>query len=253
MHLLSVDLETTGLDGNTDQILEIACVATDLEDASDKRYTFRRLVMHSAYQGNAFALAMNSAILYEIDAATKAREASPNDTSVIVTPEELLEELAKFVNSLPFYESAKKLTLTGKNVGSFDLRFLQAIPGFSDYRKIFKMGHRCMDPGPLYFRPSDKEMPDLKTCLERAGFMDQVLHRALDDAHAVLNVVRAHSTRVVHAKTGNIYDLQREVITNSTNALAGQQMRFYRNAEGRPFVREIDEFDAKFFPEGTRG
>ena len=244
MHLLSVDLETTGLDGNTDQILEIAAVATDLT-GSDKRYSWRRLVAHSAYQGNAYALAMNSAILYEIAEAEKNKEAT--GTSIIVTLEELASEFAKFVVNIPFFFSAKRITLTGKNVGSFDLAFLRMVPGFNEITKVCKLGHRCMDPGPLYFRPGDPEMPDLKTCLLRAGFEEPVMHRALDDAHAVLNVVRAHSERVIHIKSERIYDLSREVVINATNGdQEGKSMRLYRNESGEAFVRNEDEFDDKF-------
>jgi len=245
MHLLSVDLETTGLNGNTDQILEIACVTSDLTDPEDKRYAWRRLVCHSAYQGSAFALAMNSQLLYEIDAAEKSKDVT--GTSIIVTLEELVPELLKFISCLPFIETCKRLTLTGKNVGSFDLSFLRMVPGFNENFQLMKLGHRCMDPGPLYFRPGDLEMPDLKTCLFRAGFEEQVMHRALDDAHAVLNVVRAYSERVIHIKSERVYDLSREVVINATNGdQEGKSMRLYRNESGEAFVRNEDEFDDKF-------
>lgn len=52
---------------------------------------------------------------------------------------------------------------------------------------------------------------------------------------------------VIHNKTGNIYTVVCDDISDTTNAVGGDvRMVLYHNAERRPFVREYNEFWEKF-------
>ncbi len=70
-------------------------------------------------------------------------------------------------------------TAAGKNFGSFDLQFLKQLPEFDSY---VKLRHRCFDPSILYMKPDDEVIPSLDVCCERAGIVKQTDHTALGDA-----------------------------------------------------------------------
>lgn len=53
----------------------------------------------------------------------------------------------------------------------------------------------------------------------------------------------------VNNKTGNIYEAINYCVTNATNAQDGQNMVFYTDMKGTPYVREYTEFLEKFTKE----
>ncbi|MEI8270822.1 MAG: hypothetical protein WCG45_05660, partial [bacterium] len=74
-----------------------------------------------------------------------------------------------------------------KNIASFDMKFLN--------KKIKKWGglyfrNRTMDPAILYWQKGDKELPDMKTCFERAGIRKEVTHDACEDALDIIRLIR---------------------------------------------------------------
>jgi DNA polymerase III epsilon subunit-like protein len=82
-----------------------------------------------------------------------------------------------------------KITVTGKNVGSFDSRFLERLKGWNS--GLFH--HRILDPGSLYFQPLvDDALPSLDECAKRAGLGKPVTHNALEDAQLVVEIVRSY-------------------------------------------------------------
>ena len=60
---ISIDIETTGLDPETCQILEIGAVWDDWTKPIDELPIYHRLVYHKEYRGNAYALALNANLL----------------------------------------------------------------------------------------------------------------------------------------------------------------------------------------------
>jgi hypothetical protein len=87
----------------------------------------------------------------------------------------------------PICSGRKYINVAGKNVGSFDIPFLQAK---SMIPSEVRIRHRVLDPAILYSQEGDTALPDLKTCKERAGFGDVVSHDALDDALDVIRLLR---------------------------------------------------------------
>ena len=63
MPYVSIDIETTGLDPETCQILEIGAVLDDWTKPIDELPVYHRLVYHKEYRGSAYALAMNANLL----------------------------------------------------------------------------------------------------------------------------------------------------------------------------------------------
>lgn len=157
--IISIDIETTGLDMEVCQILEIGMV-------DEVRNEFHCYVDNGIIIGEAYALQMNQAILKKIaggqgiskyDVAKKMKAWLPDD-----------------------------FTVAGKNFGSFDLQFLKKLPDWD-----IKIDHRIIDVGNLYWWPrEDTKLPTLETCMVRAGIPGLVTHNALEDAKIVMQLIR---------------------------------------------------------------
>lgn len=113
--VISLDIETTGLDPEKDQILEIGAwawtwgdMAGDIEDMP----SFSVTVKHHRISGQARALLMNSRLLDKIDI-------DPEDCS---WPSDAIREFANFVKECR--GDGPKPVALGKNAASFDLPFL---------------------------------------------------------------------------------------------------------------------------------
>ena len=83
--------------------------------------------------------------------------------------------------------AAETVTPAGKNFASFDRQFLKRLP---EFEKLVKLHHRTLDPAMLYWQVGDEKLPDSKTCYERAGMDPKVAHTALEDALAVVRLIR---------------------------------------------------------------
>ncbi|MBN2475346.1 MAG: hypothetical protein JXB62_12110 [Pirellulales bacterium] len=79
--------------------------------------------------------------------------------------------------------------VAGKNYASFDARFLSKI---TSWDKHIQVHHRILDPAALYWQPETDgvELPDTKTCMERADIPGEVAHTAVEDARVVALLIR---------------------------------------------------------------
>lgn len=183
MKYLSIDVETTGLDPMSNDILEIGAILEDTSYALHRETipTFHYYIWKDNYVGNAYALAMNAEILKKIVHLRKVN--SPQ----LIHPHEVVKKLVAFLSSHLIGYGDSKLTLAGKNVANFDLRFLERLPGWN----ALPIHRRILDPSPYYIQWStDLCLPDLKQCKDRAGLKGDVTHNAVDDAWDVVEVLR---------------------------------------------------------------
>ncbi len=81
----------------------------------------------------------------------------------------------------------RSVQAAGKNFAAFDMQFLYRIPQFN---KFVNFRHRVIDPAVLYWEVDDEKLPDSKACYERAGINNKVAHTAVEDALAVVRLVR---------------------------------------------------------------
>lgn len=177
---VSIDIETTGLDPEVCQILEIGAVFENWETPIDKLSTFDCYVRNTPVIGEPFALSMpnNVKIL---------RAIATGETDVpIMLPEQAVHSLRIWLSEVG-YQRGEKFTPAGKNFGSFDLQFLKKLPGWGTHIKV---QHRAIDPGMLYWRPGDPTVPDMSTCLKRASEDGNVTHKAVEDARDVIKLIR---------------------------------------------------------------
>jgi DNA polymerase III epsilon subunit-like protein len=187
MDFVSIDIETTGLNHETCQILEFgACVVKNWEIVG----TFRRTLWHETISGDPIALAMNIDLIKEI--SISKREISLADSSIIKA--EALPDV--FINWLFFNKFVPadnvltpiKMNVAGKNYSQFDAKFLSKLFMWDNYLKI---NRRVLDPAILYFDASlDAEhLPSLEDCKRRSGIFTEaeikVKHRADKDAEDV--------------------------------------------------------------------
>lgn len=188
MIIASIDLETTGLRPDRHQILEFGCVLFDTGYTGPLQTMpkFQYRIYHHEIIGEPVALRMNAKLI---------------EAMSYQDPKNFSEGWG-FIDALPiafrYWLGAKglpsdaegrvKLHPAGKNFGSFDSQFLKQVPGWTD--KI-RMTHRAFDPAVLYFRPEvDAQLPDLRTCLQRAELPEELLHEALGDALSVVALLR---------------------------------------------------------------
>jgi len=130
MPYVSIDIETTGLDPETCQILEIGAVWDDWTKPVDKLPVYHRLVYHKEYRGSAYALAMNANLLRHLSGE---REPWWRD------PDQVADDFAAWLRDACGWDGKRALTPAGKNFASFDRQFLKRLPGFE---RVVKLSHR---------------------------------------------------------------------------------------------------------------
>lgn len=184
MKYLSIDIETTGLDPETCQILEIAVILDDLKKPLSGRPitdcpSFHCYVVHPQIQGQAYALSLHSEMLRRI--------AKREPGYLYVRPERMDWEVRHWLwDQDPSWDLTQSVMVAGKNFGSFDRQFLQRLPCWG-----LQFHHRSLDPALLYFDPQvDQELPSTGECLRRAGLDLQLDHTALADAELVIQLLR---------------------------------------------------------------
>jgi hypothetical protein len=193
MTYVSIDIETTGLDPETCDVLEIGMVVDDTlhpEVPVEKLPSCRILVRpeDECYRGQPYALSMHPKLFREIAEGMK----NDREGARIWHPEHVGAPVYDFLvtNNLPDVTPNyfRHVTAAGKNFANFDARFLRKL-GIS-------FRHRVLDPGSLYFNPVlDDKMPDFAECLRRAGLEPTVAHTAVEDAQDVIRLLRVAWTR----------------------------------------------------------
>lgn len=184
MRFVSIDLETTGLDEDTCQILEFGAVLhTDEFTPVEELPAFHCYVTHKQLVGDPFALALNHDILVKL--------AKPGDY-----PEyKYIDEVGLILDFEAWLDSngiTGKVVPAGKNFASFDKQFLKKLPNF----KRLKLHHRTLDPAMYFIEPTDEFPPDTKTCMQRAGLPGEVAHLAIADAMTVIQLMRIGQQKI---------------------------------------------------------
>jgi oligoribonuclease len=187
MKFVSIDIETTGLNPDTDDILEVGAVIGDFKSSVPVKDcpTFHCYILKGSYKGNPYALSMHPTILRRIATVEKPYR--------YITPENFNSHFERFLvdNDIGYSDrSQTKVSFTpaGKNFAAFDLQFLNRHFKFSDY---FSVAHRVLDPAILYFDvENDTMLPNTSECMKRAGIEGEVAHTAVEDAQVVVDLLK---------------------------------------------------------------
>lgn len=227
MKYVSIDIETTGLDTQNDEILSIGAVIED----TDKLLPIEQLpklhmvIAHERIKaGSMFALNMNKKLIEWIARYNNARtgeerkQVKQEANAVFIEEDEVVETFINFLwrNGITpekagdsMEEKLRKnqefkyslrgdlisqygktyFNVAGKNFNGFDRLFLERLPKWNMAigRRI-----RVLDPAMYYIDwLHDSSLPGLSKCKERAGLTDStVTHNAVEDAIDVILVLR---------------------------------------------------------------
>lgn len=179
MRYVSLDVETTGLNPETCQVIEIGAVCDDMsipwDEVKAREGAFHCIVHHDQIRGEPFALQMNVDIL---------REMISEET---VRPEKVAGNFRNWLN-LRGWGHRDRVLFAGKNF-AYDKSMLTKLP---DWSRLIPSFHRNLDPAMLFLDPINDEVPpSLGECLKRMGASDSIVkHRAVDDAIDVVRLLR---------------------------------------------------------------
>jgi len=184
MKYICIDIETTGLDPETCQIIEFAAVIRDTktDEKLNESPSFHCYVKHKMYQGGAYAIALNARVFEQLS--------SKKPDAPIYTRDKLCDEFYEWLKLNEFETSKTNCKIhfvaAGKNFGNFDLQFLKKLP---KWNACFNVSARILDPAMLWIRPEDNRVPGLKTCMDRAGIEGEVTHHALQDVYDTIMTI----------------------------------------------------------------
>ena len=218
MIYVSIDIETTGLDPLSNNVLSIGAI---IEDTSKKLpYNecpkFNAIVLNKQLQGSPRAITMNKEVISMIgdylEGTDEVRMILNNNSGYkFYEEEEVVKEFYRFLFANGFaYElgpgdfantihnveypaiggKTKPITINvaGKNFGTFDKLFLVELPW---WQKLIRTRQRVLDPAILMVDwVNDTSLPNLETCKFRADIQGVVTHNALEDAWDVIEVLR---------------------------------------------------------------
>jgi len=185
MRYVSIDIETTGLDPEKHQILEIGAVIEDTDNphAIEELPEFHIFIDHKnfVFSPSLLMSGMHTGLMREMG----LQDALYPD----IASNKFRKWLIKngFEDQKAQFKGYCKYTAAGKNFNRFDWEFLKRFPN----SHMWTPHRRVLDPAILYFLPEiDETLPNMATCMERAGLPDNVTHRALDDARNVVRLIR---------------------------------------------------------------
>lgn len=196
MKFVVIDIETTGVDSEKNQIIEIGALIEDTEKKLpiEELPRFKAIIKHDSYVGSSVAINMNNRIfslLSQAEIIRNSTEKSAFESKYnIITISQAIGEFRYFIKQYYFDGlNPEPINIAGKNFPVFDKLFLDKAE-FWD--KNFKYERRFIDPAMFYVDWSkDRRLPSLDECLKRAGIERQVTHDAIEDCIDTLLCLRA--------------------------------------------------------------
>ena len=209
MKYVSIDIETTGLDPETCQILQIGAVIEDTNDVKplDQLPKFMCILEHEKYSGQPTALSMNSWIftaLAGMEGLSKDDRIDYRKKNDIIPASLAPKAFQMWLLQNGFgleKMGAVKINAAGKNFATFDKIFLQKLPGWGSAVQIRQ---RVIDPAILCTNwLGDDSLPNLTACLKRLDLDGEVTHDACQDALDVVRVIRAATNNYTQSHDKN--------------------------------------------------
>lgn len=195
MIYVAIDLETTGIYPGKNEIIEIGAVIEDMVTPVEQLPVYHKYVVkeYGNYLCNPTAIVMNIEIIKKLNEYDwRIPIDDPQQKHPFIKSENLVDDFLRWLLQYGIVKSVEApgaFTAGGKNFATFDADFLKALP----HGKNIRFRKRVVDPAQLYLIPEvDNELPDLQTCLDRAGINKTVLHTAVEDSIDVIKLVRHH-------------------------------------------------------------
>jgi hypothetical protein len=197
MRFVSIDIETTGLDPDTCQVLEIGAVINTPGIPLTELPTFRYRILRGIYRGEPHALGLNRDLLMALAAKGQNPIAVIKDSDAMPLGRDWYGHEDGFTRKLTAWLRVwgidpVKFVAAGKNFANFDAPFLKKLktPG----APIIQWHHRILDPGSMYVRQADTFVPDTAECCRRACLDPDDIpgeeHTSIHDALVVVALIR---------------------------------------------------------------
>lgn len=226
MKYISIDIETTGLDENNNQVLSIGAVIEDTNNIKPitELPKFHAAIKRREIRGSLFAINMNKNLISNINHYIESDTVDEKNDLIHMTnmqfldEDKIVEELYHFIFEYYLSEEEKYdivsktnfiginkkgmmmpsingnppkiyINAAGKNFGTFDLKFLQLLPR---WKQLLRVRHKIIDPATLCTDwKNDESLPSLPLCKKRIGFDSHISHNAVEDAIDVINILRS--------------------------------------------------------------
>lgn len=193
MKYVSIDIESSGIDPNKDEILSVGLAIEDtnnilpLEEIPQIEF----VIIKDRIEGNVFALNMNKKLIGKINGFNLSKNKSKyqSEHNCVFVPLDVLAVAVRDFLEDNGLDCREKINVAGKNFAGFDNQFLKKVP---DWNKYIKTHQRVIDPATSFVDWHwDENLPNLSGCKERAGLdMLEVTHNAKEDALDVVKVLR---------------------------------------------------------------
>ncbi len=219
MKYVSLDIETTGLDKNKNQIVEVGAVLDEIGSTTpiEELPKFRAVLLHDEMVMGPYCANLHRDLWQEISKAQKQYGHAIDEEygfsggrlhgkqyTYYCRPEMFERLFHCWLNIVlrlgggdyttdnskaHMYKrcSIIKINVAGKNPGSFDIPFLKALPRWIG---LVEFHRRILDPASHCIQPDDEHIPDLQECLKQCGLEGTVSHTAVDDAIDIIRVIR---------------------------------------------------------------
>ncbi len=222
MKYVSIDIETTGLDPENDQVLSIGAIIEDTNNPLkfEDIPKFHGVIKRNSIKGGLYAINLNRDLLETLNQYMTAKDQDEKNDIVQMTgmqfyeEDEIVEEFYYWLVSNDLVDLSKvighgyvttftgkmvpaitrntrpiQISTAGKNFATFDKLFLERLPR---WKQLIKVRQRIIDPSVLYVDwANDESLPSMSECKVRAGLDGHVSHNALEDAWDVVMLIRA--------------------------------------------------------------
>ena len=165
MKIVSIDIETTGIDPNVCQVVQLGAVLFDTNQSFKPQF-YSKIVLQDEYVGEEFAINMNKKLIEMANLYKQNPIAEYSNCFVHIN--DLAKDFRKWLNTHRAFGGQKSINVAGKNVAGFDMQFLMKVP---EWAKRVPWKRRVLDPAVLCYSKNDICLPDLHTCMERT-FME---------------------------------------------------------------------------------
>lgn len=262
----SFDIETTGLDPKTHQMIEFAVIRDDGLRPIDELPSFRALLFYDNLVIDPFCAQLHQRLWEEmLDVKSKLKPRNLQKDVVYIykddekNPDSFICHKYSSTNP-PFYfatgrnvncfmhfepqtlafafnvwrsqfpDAKVKITPAGKNFSSFDKHWLSCIENIH---------HRSLDPGSMFADSFDTEIPSLPECMKRADLPLEGYHTALEDARMVCKLIRsAFSKKNPLHINGDNTDFYRFYLSN-TLALCAATIIYGNDSQQADIIRNL--------------
>lgn len=219
MIYVSIDIETSGLNPELNDILSFGAIIEDttLKLPFNELPKFNAIILQHEINGTPRALTMNKEVILLINEYIEGNDEVKSNLSkkndiIFLKEDELSQKFYEFLflngftpkrpflnsfvrvvdgKTLPVFNgNTPQITINvaGKNFATFDKLFLDKLPW---WKKIINVRQRIIDPSILFCDWSnDESLPNMLKCKERAFIEGEVYHTALDDAWDVIQMLR---------------------------------------------------------------